>query len=130
MRNSFVELCRLNTLKAAANFVFDDRKDDFIYDSVGYQDYFFNLGDFLESLSQRLKDGSYIPHPLFEIDVPKTGLTVRPGSVPHFQDRVVLFAIASVLAPKLDKLLPPKVFHFRSQPLLWSCIHASELPWP
>lgn len=116
MKDSFAELIRLDTLKAAVNYLLDDRKDDFVPDSVGHQDFFYNLDGYLLGLSQRLKDGLYRPHPLLEIDVPKTGLAMRPGSILHFEDRVVLFAIAHVLAPRLDKLLPQNVYHFRTKP--------------
>lgn len=67
-------------LKIAANYVHDDKKDDFVPDPFRNQDYLFNLQDNLDRLSRSLKNGTYHPRPLKEIDVPKSGLAVRPGT--------------------------------------------------
>jgi len=45
--------------------------------------------------------------------VPKAGLSVRPGSSLEIEDHIVFFAIAYLLAPVLDRVLPSSVFHFR-----------------
>jgi len=77
------------------------------------QDYIFNLQENLQRLAQSLKNSTYRPRPLKEIDVPKSGLAVRPGSTLDIEDHIVLFAIAYLLAPVMDRVLPPNVFHFR-----------------
>jgi hypothetical protein len=100
-------------LKIAANYVHDDKKDDFIPDTFRNQDYIFNLQDNLARLSQSLKNGTYRPRPLKEIDVPKSGLAVRPGSSLDIEDHIVFFGIAYLLAPLMDRVLPQSVFHFR-----------------
>lgn len=112
-RDLFNRLCRPETLKTAANYVHDDKKDDFIPETFRNQDYIFNLKDNLDRLAQALKNGNYRPRPLKEIDVPKSGLAVRPGSALDIEDHIVFFAIAYLLAPLMDKVLPPSVFHFR-----------------
>lgn len=112
-KDLYDKLCRLETLKVAANYCFDDIKDNFILDIFGFQDYYFNLESNLKVLANQIKSGTFNPHPLLDIDVPKTGLSVRPGSVLHIEDHIVMYAIAYLLAPLLDKFLPSNVYHFR-----------------
>lgn len=112
-RDLYKRLYDPEVLKIAANYVHDDKKDDFIPDVFRNQDYIFNLRENLRCLAQSLKTGTYRPAPLKEIDVPKSGLGVRPGSVLDIEDHIVYFAIAYLLAPVMDRVLPDNVFHFR-----------------
>jgi hypothetical protein len=112
-KNRFPELCKMETLKIAINYVFDDQKDDFIPDIFRHQDYLFNLDENLRRLARNLANGTYRPRSLREIDVPKSGLSVRPGSSLDIEDHIVSFGIAYLLAPIMDRQLPPNVFHFR-----------------
>ena len=112
-RDLYKTICKPEVLKIAANYVYDDKKDDFIPDVFRNQDYIFNLQENLERLAQSLKNGTYRPRPLKEIDVPKSGLAVRPGSSLDIEDHTVFFAIAYLLAPTMDRVLPESVFHFR-----------------
>jgi hypothetical protein len=112
-KDLYRKLCQPETLKIAANYVFDDQKDDFIPDVFRHQDYLYNLEENLNRLARNLKHGTYLPRPLKEIDVPKAGLSVRPGSSLDIEDHIVLFAIAFLLAPVLDEIIPNGVFHFR-----------------
>ena len=112
-RDLYKTLCKLEVLKIAANYVYDDKKDDFIPDVFRNQDYIFNLQENLGRLAQSLKNGTYRPRPLKEIDVPKSGLAVRPGSSLDIEDHIVFFAIAYLIAPIMDRILPESVFHFR-----------------
>ena len=70
-KDLYKRLCDPQILKIAANYVHDDKKDDFIPDTFRNQDYIFNLEENLERLAQALKNGTYRPRPLKEIDVPK-----------------------------------------------------------
>jgi hypothetical protein len=112
-KDLYPKLCRAETLKVAANYVLDDQKDDFIPDVFRHQDYLYNLDANLTRLARNLGHGTYRPRSLREIDVPKTGLSVRPGSSLDIEDHIVFFAIAYLLAPVLDRFLPSNVFHFR-----------------
>jgi Reverse transcriptase (RNA-dependent DNA polymerase) len=112
-RDFYKKLCDPAVLRIAANYVHDDKKDDFIPDTFRNQDYIFNLQGNLARLSQSLKNGTYRPRHLKEIDVPKGGLAVRPGSSLDIEDHIVFFGIAYLLAPVMDRVLPPNVFHFR-----------------
>ncbi len=81
-KDLYPKLCRPETLKIAANYVLDDQKDDFVPDVFRHQDYIYNLNENLTRLARNLAHGTYHPRPLREIDVPKSGLSVRPGPVP------------------------------------------------
>lgn len=113
LEDQFPMLCKTETLRVAINYVFDDQKDDFILDVFRHQDYLFNLDENLCRLARNLVNGTYRPRPLREIDVPKSGLSVRPGSSLDIEDHIVFFGIAYLLAPILDAVLPKNVFHFR-----------------
>lgn len=80
-------------MKIAVNNVFDDQKDDFIPDIFRHQDFLFNLEENLRCLARNLANGTYRPRPLREIDVPKSGLSLRPSSLVHIKDRIVFFGI-------------------------------------
>src|SRR3990172_9988183 len=103
-RDLYKTLCKLEVLKIAANYVYDDKKDDFIPDVFRNQDYIFNLQENLGRLAQSLKNGTYRPRPLKEIDVPKSGLAVRPGSSLDIEDHIVFFAIAYLISPIMYRI--------------------------
>lgn len=113
MKDRYSELWKPEVLKVAANYFLDDVKDNFIPDLFHHQDFIFNLNSNLKMLARRIRDDRYRPQRLLEIDVPKTGLSVRPGSVLEAEDHVVYFAMAYLLAPLLDDHLPPNVYHYR-----------------
>jgi hypothetical protein len=91
----------------------NDSRSDFMFDPYRFSDFGFRLDDHLKGLSQSIVNGNYHPRPLLTIDVPKSTLSVRPGSVLDIEDKVVLFAIACLIAPVLDKKLPETVYSWR-----------------
>jgi hypothetical protein len=91
----------------------NDSRSDFISDPFRYSDFAFRLDDHLNAISQSLANGSYHPSPLLTIDVPKSSLSVRPGTALAIEDRIVLFAIIQLIAPQLDKKLPSSVYSWR-----------------
>ena len=110
------ELCSLEVLKRAWHLVRNDARKGFIRDSFRYSDFGFSLDENLLRILDSLKRECYYPKPLLEIDVPKSSLTVRPGSVPEIEDRIVTFAIVYLIAPRLDKKLPEGVYSYRLKP--------------
>jgi hypothetical protein len=64
-KNLFSKLCRSDTLKIAANYVFDDKKDDFVFDVFRHQDYLYNLEENLTRLARNLAHGTYRPRYVF-----------------------------------------------------------------
>lgn len=109
----YKKLCSLDVLKRAWHLVRNDARTDFIYDSYNYSDFGFDLENNLKNIIESLLNEKYYPKPLLEIDVPKSSLAVRPGSVPHIEDRIVTYAIIYLIAPYLDKRLPNGVYSYR-----------------
>lgn len=107
------KLISLPLLKRAWHLARSDSRGDFLLDPYRYEDFAFWLGDNLKITLDALERGDYHPKPLLKIDVPKSSLAVRPGSVLDIEDRIVLFAITCLIAPVLDKKLPETVYSFR-----------------
>lgn len=89
------------------------RASDFMLDAVRYGDFGFHRDEYLDFISRSLMDKSYYPKPLRRIDVPKSNYAVRPGSIVSIDDLIVLYSIALLIAPKLDKKLPRFVHSWR-----------------
>ena len=109
----FSKLSDINLLRRAWHLARNDSRTDFMLDPYRFSDFGLHLDDYLQGLAQSLASGTYHPRPLLTIDVPKSSLSVRPGSVVEIEDRIVLFAIAYLIAPTLDKRLPPNVYSWR-----------------
>jgi len=107
------KLYDITVLKRAWHLSRSDTRTDFICDPFRYNDFAFNLEENLHSISAALKREQYHSSPLLRIDIPKSTLSVRPGSIPSIEDRIVLFAIALLIAPKLDNKLPKTVYSYR-----------------
>ena len=109
----YKKLSDITILKRAWHLSRSDTRTDFICDPFRYNDFAFNLEENLRSISIALKREQYHPSPLLRIDIPKSTLSVRPGSIPSIEDRIVLFAITLLIAPKLDSKLPKTVYSYR-----------------
>jgi hypothetical protein len=113
MNKLYKKLLSLRLLKRAWHLARSDSRTDFIYDPYKYGDYAYNLEENLKGLLISLKQDTYHPQPVLQIDVPKSSLAVRPGSTIEIEDRIVLFAITCLIAPDLDKKLPSTVYSYR-----------------
>lgn len=113
MNKLYKKLLSLPLLKRAWHLARTDARTDFIYDPYKYNDYAYNLEENLKGLLISLKQDTYHPQPVLQIDVPKSSLAVRPGSTIEIEDRIVLFAITCLIAPDLDKKLPSTVYSYR-----------------
>lgn len=114
--NLYKKLCHIDTLKRAWHLVRNDAKNDFIHDVYNYSDFGLALEENLKGIREALVCERYYPKPLLEIDVPKSSLAVRPGSVPEIEDRIITFGITYLMAPYLDKKLPEGVYSYRLKP--------------
>lgn len=112
----YKKLCSIDISERAWHLVRNDARTDFIHDTYRYSDFGFSLEDNLKSIQDDLIRENYYPKPLLEIDVPKSSLAVRPGSVPEIEDRIVTYAIIYLIAPYLDKKLPEGVYSYRLKP--------------
>lgn len=112
----FKELCKPEVMRIGWHLAQRDSRDDFVTDPVGHADFAANLDDRLEHVVEQVQTHRYRPRHLLEIDVPKSGLSVRPGNVLPIEEASLLHAIVYLLAPHLDKRLSPQVFSFRLHP--------------
>jgi len=109
----YAGLCSPQVLKRAWYLARDDARDAFVTDPYHYYDFEFDLDRNLERLADALATDAYHPQPMLRIDVPKSPLAVRPGSIPEIEDWVVLFAITYLIAPRLDGKIPEQVYSYR-----------------
>ena len=90
-----------------------DSRDDFVQDALRHADFALSLDRHLTHLTHEIVSERYRPRSLIEIDVPKSLLSVRPGSVLPIEEATILHAVVSVIAPRLDRLLSPSVYSYR-----------------
>jgi len=109
----FSKLADTRLLKRAWHWARNDSRMDFMPDRCAFSEFGLRLDDYLKALAHSLATDSYHPRPLSTIDVPKSSLSVRPGSVMAIEDRIVLFAIIFLIGPRLDKKLPDAVYSCR-----------------
>lgn len=112
----FDELCTPEIMKIGWHLAQYDSRDDFLADPVEYADFASSLTDRLRFLVEEVKALRYRPRDLLNIDVPKSGLSVRPGNVLPIEESVVLHAIVYLLAPKIDPKLSKQVYSYRLHP--------------
>jgi RNA-directed DNA polymerase len=67
----------------------------------------------LTRLSQRLQAGSYRPHAVKRVYIPKSGGGQRPLGIPVISDRVVQGALRQVIEPIFEKTFSPCSYGFR-----------------
>jgi len=109
----YKKLTDINILRRGWHLARSDSRNDWVIDAFRYNDFAFNLEKNLHFISSAIEKGEYHPNPSIIIDVPKSTLTVRPGSVISIEDRVVLFSIIDLIAIRLDKKLPDNVYSYR-----------------
>ena len=110
------QLIDIKLLQRGWHLARNDARDDFMQDPLRYSDFAVHLNERLKAIAQSILRNSYHPKPLLTIDVPKSSLAVRPGSVLEIEDRIVLYAIACLIAPRLDRKLPEGVYSYRLKP--------------
>jgi len=101
-------------LHAAWHLARHDSRGDFMQDPLRFSDFAARLKENIQGISTRIENTSYRPHPLQVVDVPKSGLSVRPGTVFSIEDKIVMFGIARLIAPPFDaQMLSPAVYSYR-----------------
>ena len=109
----YKRLCRPETLRTGWHLAHRDSRDDFLRDVVGYADFGASLSEHITYVLRDLLAERFQPRHILEVDVPKSGLSVRPGNVLPLPDAMVLHAIVLLIAPRLDKKLSDQVFSYR-----------------
>jgi retron-type reverse transcriptase len=61
----------------------------------------------IKHLRESIQQENYFVKDLRKIWVPKRGYFLRPGSLPHLEDRVLFQAVIDNIAASLEELLPP-----------------------
>lgn len=112
----FKELCKPEVMRVGWYLAQADSRDDFVTDPVGHADFASNLDDRLQHVVEQVKTLRYRPRHLLEIDIPKSGLSVRPGNVLPIEEAALLHAIVYLMAPLLDKKLDSAVYSYRLHP--------------
>ena len=101
----FKELCKPEVMQVGWHLAQQDSRDDFVTDPVGHADFASNLKDRLQHVVEQVQTLRYRPQHLLEIDIPKSGLSVRPGNVLPIEEASLLHAIVYLMVPHLDKKL-------------------------
>lgn len=112
----FKRLCRPETINIGWHLAQNDSRDDFVTDPIGHSDFASNLRDRLSHLIEEVQNDRYRPRFLLEIDIPKSGLSVRPGNVLPIEEATLLHSIVYLLAPLMDKALQKSVYSYRLHP--------------
>ncbi len=109
----YKHLCTPETLRIGWHLAQRDSRDNFLRDVVGYADFAASLSETITYVLRDLVARRFQPRHILEIDVPKSGLSVRPGNVLPMPDAVVLHAIVLLIAPRLDRRLSDQAFSYR-----------------
>ena len=109
----FRRLCDPSTIEIGWHLAHGDSRDDFATDPLGYADYAFMKSDRFRFIVEQLRNDRYRIGRLTDIDVPKNGLSVRPGNTLPIEESTILHAIVFLIAPKLDAKLKNGVYSYR-----------------
>jgi len=82
-------------------------------DHIGVQEFRAHLKRHWPSIRTRVLDGSYIPHPVRRVDIPKPQGGVRTLGIPTLQDRLIQQALHQVLAPIFEPGFSQSSYGFR-----------------
>lgn len=113
LNKRWMQLSNIKLLQRAWHLVRVESRNDFITDIFTLEGFAATLDKSLQTISLAVRSETYRPRPLLRIDVPKTELSCRPGSIIALEDRVVLYAIVLLIARDLDQKLPKGVYSYR-----------------
>jgi RNA-directed DNA polymerase len=68
---------------------------------------------YLQELQYSLEDGSYRPHPVKRVEIPKGDGRTRPLGIPTVKDRIVQTALKMVIEPIFETQFRPGSYGFR-----------------
>jgi RNA-directed DNA polymerase len=68
---------------------------------------------YLQELQHSLEDGSYRPHPVKRVEIPKGDGRTRPLGIPTVKDRIVQTALKMVIEPIFETQFQPGSYGFR-----------------
>jgi RNA-directed DNA polymerase len=82
-------------------------------DGITMKDFDRHLEANLECLREDLKAGTFTPHPVRRVYIPKASGRMRPLGIPSIRDRIVQEALRMVLEPIYEAEFSPYSFGFR-----------------
>ncbi len=106
------KLSKLLNLELAWRRIQRDQYNDFIPDILELRDVEHDRTATLKNLRDKL-EGGYEPSPLLQIDVPKKGYTLRPGSNMIPEDRIVYQAVVDFISMEVEQPPVDAVFSHR-----------------
>ena len=109
----FRRLCDPDLIEIGWHLAHGDSRDDFATDPFSYADYAFLKAERFRFIVEQLQHDRYRVGRLTEIDIPKTGLSARPGNVLPIEEATILNAIVYLIAPKIDPKLRDEVYSYR-----------------
>jgi len=112
----FNQLCSADVMKIGWYLAQADSRDDFVTDPIGHADFAAYLTPRLQHLIEQIENSRYRSRHLLHIDIPKSGLSARPGNVLPIEEASLLHAIVYLLAQELDKKLSLSVYSYRLHP--------------
>jgi hypothetical protein len=108
----FKKLSKILNLELAWRRVQSDQYNDFVPDILELRDVDHDGTATLKNLRDKL-DRGYEPSDLLEIDVPKKGYTLRPGSNMIPEDRIVYQAVVDFISSKVEEPPANACFSYR-----------------
>ena len=109
----FDELCTIDRLRTGFRAVKKNRGSAGI-DGVTIEDFEANLDEELGRLAKELRDWTYKPSPVRQVEIPKPGSKeTRKLGVPSIRDRTVQTAIRQLIEPELDPKFSDHSYGFR-----------------
>jgi hypothetical protein len=85
----------------------NDMQYDFIQLPIEYRIFESDYSDNIAFIKGLVKENKYIVKRLRKMWVQKKNYFLRPGSIPHFSDRLIFQALIDKVADKLEDQLPP-----------------------
>ena len=82
-------------------------------DMVSIKAYEQSLGNNLYKLWNRMSSGSYFPHPVKLVEIPKKGGGVRPLGIPTVEDRIAQNAVVMQITERLDRKFHENSYAYR-----------------
>jgi Reverse transcriptase (RNA-dependent DNA polymerase) len=109
------QLLEPTNLKAGWHLTRAELRKDFAERLLIEDAFALDLDGQIKELLRQLSTETFEPRPIIKVDVPKSNLAVRPGSILHIEDRVVLYSAIRLIASKVDANFSECVYSYRAK---------------
>ncbi|MFN7010910.1 MAG: reverse transcriptase domain-containing protein [Allorhizobium sp.] len=114
--NLWKEATSIAGLEAGWHLTRNELRRGFVVDYLGTDAFGNSLRQNLLELRRKLLSDEYHARPLISVSLPKGSLGTRPGSYISIEDRVVLWSILKVIAPRIAERVSSDVYSCRLKP--------------